>query len=197
MTTKKTPNPPHLRLEWRAPEELAEHPENWKHHPEAQVEGLEAVISEVGWAGALLLNERTGRLLDGHARKKLNPELLVDGKVPVLVGSWSDDQERMILATLDPLASMAEQNESALQELLGQLETEEPALQKLLADLAESVPDLEDLAGSDEKGGMPGAPDFDYEEQFGVIVVCQDQAEQKATYEKLVAEGYTCKVVVV
>ena len=49
MTTKKTPNPPHLRLEWRAPEELAEHPENWKHHPEAQVEGLEAVISEVGW----------------------------------------------------------------------------------------------------------------------------------------------------
>ena len=200
MTAKTSSNPPNLRLEWRSPEELSDHPENWKFHPETQVEGLEAVIAEVGWAGALLWNERTGRLLDGHARKKLDPDLFVDGQVPVLVGSWSEAEERLILATLDPLASLAEQNETALQALLGRLEAEEPALRKLLEDLAESLPDLEDLTSStDESSGSaaPGESGFNYQEQFGVIVVCQDEAEQKATYEKLVAEGYECKVVVV
>ncbi len=59
---------------------------------------------EIGWAGALLFNERTGQLIDGHARQKVvDPKALV----PVLIGSWSEEAEKKILATLDPLAGMA------------------------------------------------------------------------------------------
>ena len=43
---------------------------NWRGHPEAQKKLLSAVMSEVGWAGALLFNEVTGRLIDGHARRR-------------------------------------------------------------------------------------------------------------------------------
>lgn len=128
-----------LRLEWIEPEQLTEHPENWKTHPDPQVEGLESVIGQVGWAGALLYNETTGRLLDGHARKKLDPNLLVNGKVPVLVGSWEEDDERLILATLDPLGSMAQENEESLQTLLGKLEVESESLQGLLERLSGEV----------------------------------------------------------
>src|SRR5260370_40602406 len=61
---------PPLRLEWRSPSELAENPANWRRHPDAQLAALSDVIAEVGWAGAGLYNERTGRLIDGHLRRK-------------------------------------------------------------------------------------------------------------------------------
>lgn len=42
---------------------------------------------------------------------------------------------------------------------------------------------------------LPGANGFKYREQFGVIVICKDEAEHKAVYERLKAQGYKCKVV--
>lgn len=42
---------------------------------------------------------------------------------------------------------------------------------------------------------MLGANGFKYKEQFGVIVMCRDEAEHRAVYERLKAEGYKCKVV--
>lgn len=42
---------------------------------------------------------------------------------------------------------------------------------------------------------MPGVNGFRYKEKFGVIVMCKDEAEHKAVYDRLKAQGYTCKVV--
>lgn len=42
---------------------------------------------------------------------------------------------------------------------------------------------------------MLGVNGFKYREQFGVIVMCRDEAEHRAVYERLKAEGYKCKVV--
>lgn len=42
---------------------------------------------------------------------------------------------------------------------------------------------------------MLGANGFKYKAQFGVIVVCRDEAEHRAVYERLKAEGYKCRVV--
>lgn len=39
-------------------------------------------------------------------------------------------------------------------------------------------------------------PPSAYREQYGVIVICQDEAEQEAVYNQLAAEGFNCKVVV-
>jgi len=86
-------------LEWLPAAELAEHPANWKHHPAEQLTGLSGLLDQVGWAGALLKNERTGRLLDGHARRTISADR---GPLPVLVGDWSEEQEKIILAYLDP-----------------------------------------------------------------------------------------------
>src|SRR5437879_9289067 len=109
---------PPLRLEWRDVNELAENPSNWRRHNYQQLTALKDVIAEVGWAGALLYNERTGRLIDGHARKKI----VKDGKVPVLIGSWSADQEHKILLTLDPIAAMAEGDNGAIEKLLARVQ---------------------------------------------------------------------------
>jgi hypothetical protein len=47
-------------------------------------------------------------------------------------------------------------------------------------------------------GGEPGAaePERPFDSEYGVIVICQNEAEQKQVYESLTEGGYTCKVVV-
>jgi len=38
---------------------------------------------------------------------------------------------------------------------------------------------------------------FNYRQQYGVIVICMDEAEQEAVYERLRSEGFKCKIVCV
>ena len=49
-----------------------------------------------------------------------------------------------------------------------------------------------DAESGDETDMTPG---FTYHEQYGVIVMCADEAEQEKIYNKLVADGFECKVV--
>lgn len=63
---------------------LSPNPANWRRHPARQLDALKQTLDRVGWAGALLFNEATGNLLDGHARLELvTPETFV----PVMIGS--------------------------------------------------------------------------------------------------------------
>jgi hypothetical protein len=43
--------------------------------------------------------------------------------------------------------------------------------------------------------GAPGRNTFKYKEQFGVIVICRDEAEHKLVYERLAAQGHKLKAV--
>ena len=124
-----------LRLEWRSPAELAENPRNWRTHPDTQLTALADVIADVGWAGACLYNERTQRLIDGHARRRIG---IAQGtaRIPVLIGNWTEEQELRILATLDPIGALAEADSAKLETLLREVSTGSGALEQLLADLA-------------------------------------------------------------
>jgi hypothetical protein len=122
-----------LRLEWLNRAELKDNPKNWKQHHNGQLLALRDIIAEVGWAGALLFNERTGRLIDGHARKKIAKK---GEKIPVLVGSWTEEEERKILLTLDPIGSMAAADRTALDELIASVRFESSALGIVLEQLA-------------------------------------------------------------
>lgn len=63
--------------------------------------------------------------------------------------------------------------------------TDEP-----LKDWGVDVPE----AKQDEEKETDGSG-IDYKEQYAVIVTCANEEEQEAVYNKLVAEGYECKVV--
>jgi DNA modification methylase len=161
MAERKSPTAavPPLRLEWRSPVELAENPRNWRTHPDTQLTALSDVLAEVGWAGACLYNERTGRLIDGHARRKI---ALAKGckKVPVLVGSWDEATEAKILATLDPLGAMAEADSAKLEALLGEVSTGSAALQQLLETLARDASIAPATAeGLTDPDAVPQPPD--------------------------------------
>lgn len=117
--------------------ELTENPMNWRTHDQAQLEALDEVLGKVGWAGTLLYNLATNRLIDGHARLQLRKES--DEKLPVLVGTWTEEQERLILATLDPIASKAGADTERLKALLDSLhEEEDSGIGQLLRELQDA-----------------------------------------------------------
>src|SRR5262249_41954799 len=106
--------------------------------------------------GALLFNERTKRLIDGHARKKVSP----GKKVPVLIGSWSEEEEQKILATLDPIAAMATADHESLAALLRNVQTGSQAITDLLNQLAQDN-NIDQLlnSGLTDPDAIPEPPD--------------------------------------
>jgi hypothetical protein len=119
--------------------ELVPHPRNWRRHPKSQRKALEGVLSEIGYAGALLARETSdGRLMliDGHLRAETTP----DQEVPVLVLDVTEAEADKILLTLDPLAAMADADAEALRGLLADVSTEDDAVREMLAALVKEPP---------------------------------------------------------
>lgn len=99
------------------------------------------MLSEVGLVQAVVVNERTGHLIDGHLRVSL---ALRSGQptVPVIYVDLSPADEALVLATLDPIGAMAAADAAKLDDLLRQVTTGEAAVQALLGDLAARVGDI-------------------------------------------------------
>lgn len=131
-----------LRLEYMNPEELRENPLNWRTHPKKQQERLKESLDNVGWAGCILYNERTKKIIDGHLRRKEAIER--NEKVPVLIGSWTKKEERLILASFDPITSLAGVDANLLNNLLDDVKIDFPNID--LTDMFEDydlIPDPE------------------------------------------------------
>ena len=96
--------------------ELLPNPKNWRTHPIAQRTALSGLLQEVGYANALLVRETPDGLMlvDGHLRAEESH----DNEVPVLVLDISEEESDLILATLDPVASMAGRDEQQMSKLL-------------------------------------------------------------------------------
>lgn len=117
--------------------DLLPSPKNWRKHPKAQQDALRGVLAEIGYADALLARETDAGLMlvDGHLRAETTPDSLV----PVLVLDVDEAEASKILATLDPLAAMAEADTAKLDALLREVNTGSEALQEMLATLAEEA----------------------------------------------------------
>lgn len=128
------------------PQCLLANPRNWRTHPKAQQDALAGVLDEVGWVQDVIVNRRTGHIVDGHLRVSLAISR-EEPMVPVKYVDLSPDEEALVLATLDPLAGMAATAKDALEALL--IDIGSPggeALQGLLADIAR----VEGIAASQE-----------------------------------------------
>jgi hypothetical protein len=113
--------------------DLKPSPKNWRRHPEVQRRAMQAALAEIGFADALLVRETDGglELIDGHLRADLDPEQTV----PVLVLDVDEQEAGKLLATLDPLAGMAEADLEALKLLAADLDFQMPDLEMVVTDL--------------------------------------------------------------
>jgi hypothetical protein len=130
--------------------DLRPNPKNWRTHPKAQADALRGVLAEVGLADACLARELPDgslMLIDGHLRA----ETLGDGEVPVLILDVNEVEADKILATLDPLAAMADSDAAKLDELLRNVDTGSEALQQMMAATAAQAGLYESLSDSTEE----------------------------------------------
>jgi ParB-like chromosome segregation protein Spo0J len=120
------------------PATLTANPANWRRHPKHQADALAALLADVGYVQSVMVNERSGRLVDGLLRVELAVARGEPG-IPVTYVDLDDDEERLVLATLDPLAAWAETDGASLRALLDGVSSSDDALGSLLGSLAESV----------------------------------------------------------
>jgi ParB-like chromosome segregation protein Spo0J len=118
------------------PATLTANPRNWRLHPQHQKTALAAVLDDVGWVSEVIVNERTGLVVDGHLRLTLALERHEEA-VPVRYVDLDEREEALVLASLDPIAALADSDADALQRLIEELGEQDGAVADVLAGIAE------------------------------------------------------------
>jgi hypothetical protein len=165
--------------------ELVPHELNFRLHPELQRAALEALYREVGFARSLLAYELPDgrlKLIDGHLRRELGPDM----EVEVEVLDVSEEEARALLLSIDPLAALAERQEQIHRRLL---EVAPPVPEEVQAAWrAEAEAALAAMQPEQRKEGAEWVP-----EQFLVVVRCRDEGEQVELLRRFHAEGLNCR----
>lgn len=114
--------------------ELLPNARNWRRHPKKQRRILADLLSEVGYAGALIARELPDgslELIDGHLRAETTP----DQEVPVLVLDVDEAEAAKLLASLDPISALAGADREALQALTATFEPQTEGMRELMTSL--------------------------------------------------------------
>jgi len=134
--------------------DLRPNPKNWRTHPESQADAMRGILSEIGYAAALIARELPDgslMLLDGHLRAEIAP----DQVLPVLVLDVTEEEGDKLLLSLDPLAAMAGLNVEAMAALAANAETNSAALQGMWDKMNEvvEIPEFEPV-GIEQQGRL-------------------------------------------
>lgn len=184
-----------LAIVYRAVGELIPYARNARTHSPAQVAQIAASIREFGFTNPVLIGA-DGGIIAGHGRLLAARQLDLEAVPCIELAHLSDAQRRALVIADNKLALNAGWDDALLKLELGDLG-------QVGFDLALVGFSGDELAALSPAGGdgNPGQKYWDqgrdgYQEQYGVIVVCRDEAHQRETFEALVGLGYQPKVVV-
>jgi hypothetical protein len=116
-------------------DEILFNPQNWRTHPHFQEKALHDVLTKVGWVQQIVINQRTGNLIDGHLRCSLASKQ-GESEIPALIVDLSEEEEKLILATLDPITGFAKTDKEKLDQLLQEIEQNDTDLDELIERVA-------------------------------------------------------------
>lgn len=184
-------------------EQLLANPRNPRSHPKKQRDALVGSMRELGIIAPVLVNLRTGYLIDGHARVEEITSVDPSRPMPVVFVDVSPEQEAKAIAVFDRITEMADVDKERLESLLREVRSEEPALQKLLAEMAK---EHRLYLGPDEGPEDPGAEldrADELQEKWGVEkdqiwqagehrILCGDCCDEAAVDRLL--EGAKCQM---
>lgn len=160
----------------------------------ASIDKVAASIKEFGFNQPIVVDSEMV-IIVGHTRYLAAKKLKLK-KVPVLVATNLNPAK----AKAYRLADNRTHEDSTWDEELLKLELEEINKEGEV-DIKLTGFDLKEIEQylkleSAESETQEDEPEDHYKEQYGVIVICTDEAMQEEIYSKLSGEGYNCKVVV-
>lgn len=120
------------------PRELLASPFNFRVHPSMQQDAMKATLGRLGWISSVKVNRLTGHVIDGHMRVALAIQA-EEPTIPVEYVELDEDEERLALATFDPLGALALEDGAMVRELLEQI-GDVDGLGVILDELAKAVP---------------------------------------------------------
>lgn len=173
------------------PDDVVFNPDNWRIHPRTQADALEGVLGEVGIVGEVLVNQRTGHVIDGHLR--LARAFARGQRWPATFVDLSPDEERVVLATLHPIADLAVTDFAKFAELSDGLDVSDEALAGLMREVREAG-EMQ-AAGRADGTGAPGErPGERDEDRYGGgdglgsgVIRLRVSAAVRARFETLMA----------
>lgn len=145
-------------------------------------------IRQFGWKVPIVI-DRNNEIVCGHTRWKAAKKLKLDSVPCVVADDLTEEQIRAYRLADNRVAEKAEWDLALLDTELAEIETIDMTL--LGFDDKEETP---------QEGGASvntSNTSFSYQEQYGVIVMCKNEQEQEAIFNRLTEEGYECKVVAV
>lgn len=99
-------------------DELQANPRNPRIHGDDQKSAMGAMLTDVGWVAPIVVNRTSGLIVDGHMRAGISAR---KGPIPVAFVELTEDEERQVMALMDPIGAMATYNEDALSSLVQNL----------------------------------------------------------------------------
>ncbi|HYV40109.1 MAG TPA: hypothetical protein VE988_30765 [Gemmataceae bacterium] len=165
--------------------DIVPHELNPRVHTDVQRAALTALYDEIGFARSLLAYELPDgrlKLIDGHLRRDLTPDEMLD----VEVLDVSDAEARALLLAIDPLAQLAGYDDRMLQELREKTERDSAAIRTLWQTLADADKKMRQRLKRDMKTELP-------EPRFFVLIACEDEEQQIELLERFHDEGLNCE----
>ena len=159
------------------------HELNFRLHPDLQRSGLQALYKEVGFARSLLAYELPDgrlKLIDGHLRRDLDPEMEVD----VEILDVNEEEARTLLLSIDPLAALAETQQQLHDRLMEVTPTSSEELKAAWQAAVETK--MREWGNGAERKSAEAEPG---REQWLVLVTCRDEKQQLEVLERFQGEG--------
>ena len=164
-----------------------------KRTPE-QIEKICRSVIKHGWAFPDFIWHGEGKnwCLDGHGRQAAIPRLIEMGYtiplIPIVYIEAKDKNEakELLLKCISQYGTVTQEGFAEFVDFnCDFIDFEIPNI---------SFDDLTFGGEADEDVNLDES-EFNYKEQFGVIVICETEAQQEAVYTKLAGEGYNVRVV--
>jgi ParB-like chromosome segregation protein Spo0J len=172
------------------PADLIPYARNAKKHDDAQIAAIAGSIKEFGFNNPVLIDGEGG-IIAGHGRVQAAMKIGMESVPCIVLDHLTDTQRRAYILADNKLA-----------EIGGGWDSELLALE--IRDLADGIDltlagfdvgEMGDILLGDETPGPGPDPGDNYQEQYGVIVVCKDTAHQEEVYNTLSGMGLEVKVV--
>lgn len=162
-----------------------------KEHPDNPRRGDEEVIEESirinGWYGAVTAQKSTGYILAGNHRYRVAKEMGAT-EIPVIWRNVDDETALKILLVDNKSADMGGYDESTLEALLENLDSLD-GTGYVLASAQEKIESEAQATEAPTDGDEPldpdTIPDDEYQPEYGVMIVCKDEEDQREVYERM------------